>query len=201
MKKHKLSRIWLWALGGLALCFPVAALISAIQVLIPPNQGMAKITIANASNESIVGGEVEALGMIYPFSSIPSGQRASVRFPITGEGSYRIHARLESDRAVDNGAGRYVVPGFGIEDRADVTNVGINIRAIRPFRVKLLRKNGSETLTPQIIHEPLPVRREVIDVEVYGRTTKAVAHLLTWASPAPQQSSAPIAVVVAVETD
>jgi hypothetical protein len=202
MKERKPLVAVLPALGGLVLCLALAVSILAIQALIYLERGsVAEITIANDAAESIVGGAVEALGTTYAFSNIAVGQRTTVSFPITGEGGYRVRAQFESGRTVNSGAERYLASGFGVEDRADVTNDGINIRSVMPFRVKLLMKDGSETLTAQIAEEPLPMRREVIDVDVDGRKIRAMAHLLTWAGTMVPESSAPIPVVVAVEID
>ena len=189
------------ALGGALLC--LALVVSIVAIVTPiylEPRSTAEITIANGTNEAIADGAVEALGTSYPFSNITAGQRATIRFPITGEGDYRVRARLVSGRTVDSGGGRYLASAFDIIDWAVVTADRINIRSIRPFRVKLLMKDGSETLTPQISDQPLPERREVIDIEVDGQPTKAVAHLLTWTN-ATSENGAPTPVVVAVETD
>jgi hypothetical protein len=163
--------------------------------------GMAEITIANGTNEGIADGAVDALGTSHPFSNIAAGQRATIRFPITSEGDYRVRARLVSGRTVDSSGRRYLASAFDVIDRAVVTADKITIRSIRPFRVRLLMKDGTETLTPQITNQPLPELREVIDVHVDGRATRAMAHLLTWPDVTPSEGSARTPIVVAVETN
>ena len=200
MKTLKPLAAVLPALGGLVLCLAlVLSLLAILARMFVHEPGMAQVTIANGTNEAIVDGAVEALGTSYPFSNVGAGQEATISFPITGEGDYRVRARLASGRTVDSGGGRYLASAFDVIDRAVVAADRINIRSIRPFRVKLLMKDGSETLTPQITNQPLPELREVIDVEVDGRPTKAMAHLLTWPDVTPSESSVRAPIVIAVE--